>query len=138
VISVVPLDFLGQGALIEPKHPKLHDAAMSYCLRELAKGKDVDFSKLNKVWVGLKDEEVFGVCGYVMRADIPLIRATDTEVLRAMVKRMNSFFSDSGIRGQDVFIYIGDEKPEQRCPAWKDVLKEFGAKSAQRFSAEVK
>lgn len=137
-ISVVPLDFLGQGALLEPKHPKLHDAAVSYCLRELAKGKDVDFSKFNKVWVGLKDDEVFGVSGYVMRADIPLIRATDVDVLRALAQRMNGFFSDSGIRGQEIFMYIGDERPEQRCPAWKEMLKEFGAKSARRFEFEVK
>ncbi len=137
MIQVLPLDFLGQGALLEPKHPKLHDAAVEYCLRELVKGKDVDFSKLSKVWVGIKNEEIMGVCGYVMRADVPLIRATDAEVLRAMVKRMNSFFSDSGIRGQEVFVYIGNEKPEQRCTAWKDVLKEVGAKSAHRFSVEV-
>ena len=137
-ISVIPLDFLGQGALLEPKHPKLHDAAVNYCLKELAKGKDVDFSKLNKVWVGLKDDEVMGVCGYVMRADVPLIRATDADVLRAMAQRMNNFFSDSGIRGQEIFMFIGDEKPEQRCADWKAVLKEFGGKSAQRFQFEVK
>jgi hypothetical protein len=138
MISVIPLDFLGQGALIEPKHPKLHDAAVSYCLRELAKGKDVDFSKFAKVWVGLKDEEVFGVAGYVLRPDVPLFRATDTDVLRALAQRMNNFFADSGVRGQEAFLYIGDEKPEQRCPAWKTVLKEFGATSAQRFAIEVK
>jgi hypothetical protein len=138
MIQVLPLDFLGQGALLEPKHPKLHDAAVSFCLRELAKGKDVDFSKLNKVWVGLKGEEVMGVCGYVMRADVPLIRATDANVLRALAQRMNNFFSDSGIRGQEVFMHIGDEKPEARCPEWKAVLKEFGGTSAKRFSFEVK
>jgi hypothetical protein len=137
-IEVVPLDFLGQGALIEPKHPKLHDAAVDYCLRELAGGKDVDFSKFAKVWVGLKDEEVFGVCGYVLRPDVPLFRATDATVLRALAMRMNNFFADSGVRGQEAFIYIGDEKPSQRCPEWKTVLKEFSATSAKRFSIEVK
>ena len=137
-IQVIPIDFLGQGALIEPKHPKLHDAAVSYCLKELAKGKEVDFSRLNKVWVGVKDEKVMGVCGYVMKPDVPLFRATDVDVLRAMAQRMNSFFADNGARGQEALIYIGDEKPEQRCPAWKTVLKEFSATSAQRWAIEVK
>lgn len=138
MISIIPLDFLGQGALLEPKDRKLHDAAYAYALKELSKGKELDFSKFAKVWVGLKDSEVFGLSGYVLKPDIPLIRATDADVLSALVGRMNSFFSDNGARGQEVFIYIGDEKPEQRCPEWRQVLKDWGAKSAQRFSAEVR
>lgn len=138
MISIMPLDFLGQGALLEPVDVKLHDAAYAFALKELSKGKEVDFSKFAKVWVGLKDEKVLGIAGYVLKPDIPLLRATDAEVLRALCYRMNDFFSDSGARGKEAFIYIGDEKPEQRCPEWKSVLKEFGAKSAQRFSVEVR
>jgi hypothetical protein len=138
MITVRPLDFLGNGALLEPADHKLHDAAIEYCLRELSNGKEVDFSKFAKVWIGLKDEKVMGVSGYVLKPDVPLIRATDCEVLRALCYRMNDFFSDNGAYGKEAFIYIGSEKPEQRCPAWKAVLKEFGAKSAQRFSVEVR
>lgn len=138
MIRVIPLDFLGQGALLEPKDAKLHDAAVAYALKELANGATLDFSKFSKVWVGLKDNNVLGLSGYVLRPDIPLLRATDADVLRALTHRMNDFFSDNGCRGQEAFVYIGDEKPEQRCPEWKAVLKEFGAKSAQRWSVEVR
>lgn len=138
LIKTIPLDFIGQGALLEPKDRKLHDAAVAYALKELAKGAELDFSKFSKVWIGMKGEEVMGLSGYVLRPDIPLIRATDADVLRALTHRMNDFFSDNGCRGQEAFVYIGDEKPEQRCPEWKQVLKEFGAKSAQRWSVEVK
>ncbi len=138
MISILPLDFLGQGAFLEPADRKLHDLAVEYVSRELAKGKDLNFANFAKVWVGLKDGKVFGVSGYLLKPDVPLLRATDCEVLRGLCKRMNDFFADNGARGKEAFIYIGDEKPEQRCPEWKQVLKEFGAKSAQRFSVEVR
>jgi hypothetical protein len=138
LISIVPLDFLGQGALLEPKHSKLHDAALEYCWRELAKGKEVDFSKFAKVWVGLKDEKVLGIAGYVLRPDVPLFRATDCEVLRALGHRLNDWFADNGARGQEAFLYIGNEQPSQRCPNWRQMLVEFGAKSARRVAIEVK
>jgi hypothetical protein len=135
-VAIVPIDFLGQGALLEPADRKLHDAAVEYCLREI---KDpVDFSKLSKVWVGLKDEQVFGVAGYVLRPDVPLFRATDASVLRALGARLNNYFADNGCRRQQAFLYIGNEKPEQRCPEWRQVLKEFGAQSALRVSIEIR
>lgn len=137
-ISVIPLDFLGQGALLEPANQKLHDAAVEYASRELLGGKDLNLSKLAKVWVGLKDGEVFGISGYVLKPDIPLLRATDADVLRALAHRMNDFFADNGALGKEVFLYIGNEKPEQRCPRWRAVLHEFSAKRAQRFAIEVK
>lgn len=138
MISVIPLDFLGQGALLEPADRKLHDMAVDYCNRELAKGRELDFSKFSKVWVGLKDAEVFGVSGYVLKPDVPLLRATNPDVLRALCHRMNDFFSDNGARGKEAFVYIGDEQPSQRCPEWRRVLREFGAKSARRVAIEVK
>lgn len=138
MIRVLPLDFMGQGALLEPIDRKLHDAAVEYCRTNLANGENVNLSKFSKVWIGLKDESVLGVAGYVLRPDVPLLRATDADVLRALGRRLNDFFSDQGCRGQDAFLYIGNEKPEQRCPEWRQVLKEFGARSGQRFLVEVK
>ncbi len=129
---------MGQGALLEPVDRKLHDKAVDYALRELAGGKDLNLSRFSKVWIGLKDEEVFGLAGYVLKPDIPLLRATDATVLRAIGARLNDFFADQGARGQEVFLYIGNEKPEQRCPEWRQALKEFGAKSARRVSLEVR
>lgn len=136
-IRILPLDFLGQGALIEPADRKLHDLAVEYCGREL-KGGVVNFSKFSKIWVGLRNEEVCGVSGYVLRPDIPLLRATDSLVLRALAHRMNDYFADNGVRGKEAFLYIGRESAEQRCPEWREVLREFGATSARRFAIEVK
>lgn len=136
--KVVPLDFLGQGALLEPADSKLHDAAVDYANRELAGGKDLNLSKFSKVWVGFRDEQVMGLAGYVLRPDIPLLRATDADVLRALGRRMNDFFADNGARGQQVTMYIGNERPEQRCPEWRTVLKEFGCQSGRRVLIEVR
>lgn len=137
MIKVIPMDFLGQGALLEPADRKLHDRAVEYCKQEL-KGGVVDFSKFNKIWVGLKDDSVMGICGYVLKPDMPLFRATDVDVLRALAHRMNDFCADNGALGKEVFIYIGNESPEARCPAWRDVLREMGAVSARRVAVEVK
>lgn len=136
LIEIQPIDFLGQGALLEPVDKVLHDKAVEYAARELQD--PVNFIKLAKVWVGLKDGQVKGVCGYVLRPDIPLFRATDFEVLRAMGQRMNAFFSDNGWRGYPAFLYMGNEPEEQRCPQWRQALKEFRAQSAHRFMIEVK
>lgn len=136
MIEIRPLDFMGNGALLEPVDRELHDAAVNYCSRELRE--EVNLSKLSKVWIGLRDGEVFGVSGYVLRPDVPLFRATDAEVLRALGRRMSSFFADQGAYGQQVFLYIGNEKPEQRCPEWRAALKEFGAQSGRRVIFEVR
>ena len=135
---MIALDFLGQGALLEPADRKLHDAAMEFAWRELADGETLNFTKFAKVWVGLKDKQVFGLAGYVLRPDVPLLRATDVDVLRALCQRMNSFFADNGARGQQALIYIGNEKEEQRCPQWREMLREFKAEKARRFMIEVK
>lgn len=139
MIRVLPIDFLGQGALLEPKDPKLHDLAVQFCAKELQNGDQINFSKLDKVWVGLKDGEAFGISGYVHRLDIPIFRATDAGVLRLMAQRMNDFFTDNGCRGQEVFLHISKrERPEQRCPEWAEVLKEWDAESSDRLSIKVR
>jgi hypothetical protein len=137
-IEIAPLDFLGQGALLEPVDKPLHDAAYAYCLRELKDGASLNFAQFSKVWVGLKDGIVQGVTGYVLKPDVPLFRATDVDVLRAMGQRLNSYFADNGARGREVLMYIGNERAEQRCPGWRAALKEFGAKSGRRVVFEVK
>lgn len=137
-IRILPLDFMGQGALLEPRDVKLHDATVDFCNRELAEGKNLNLAQFSKVWVGLQDDEVKGVIGYVLRPDIPLLRATDPEVLRALGWRINGFFSDQGARGQEVFLYIGNERPEQRCMDWRSALKEFHPKSGRRVLIEVR
>jgi hypothetical protein len=57
MIDVIPLDFLGQGALLEPVDRRLHDLAVDYCKRELRGGDKLNLTQFAKVWVGLKDGE---------------------------------------------------------------------------------
>ena len=138
MIEVIPIDFLGQGAMLEPKDVKLHDAAVEFALRNLRDGDKLNFATFAKVWVGLKDGEVKGLAGYVLRPDVPLFRATDCEVLRALGHRLNEFFADNGCRKQEAFVLVGNEPEAERCPAWRQVLKEFGARSARRVAIEVR
>ena len=138
MIDVIPLDFLGQGALLEPADRRLHDLAVDYCARELRGGDKLNLTQFAKVWVGLKDGEVKGITGYILKPDVPLFRSTDLDVLRALGQRLNSYFADNGARGREVLMYIGNERAEQRCPQWRAMLKEFNAQSGRRVIFEVK
>jgi len=137
-VVVLPIDFVGQGALLEPADRELHDLAVDYARRELKDGDRLNLTQFAKAWVGLKDGVPFGLMGYVLKADVPLFRATDVDVLRAMGGRLNSFFADNGARGREILLYIGNEPEAQRCPGWRDAIREFGGKSGRRILFEVK
>ena len=144
MISVLPLDFLGQGALLEPADRKLHDMAVDYCAREIVGGSELNLAKFNKVWVAVEMEgekylEIHGLTGWVNRVDIPVLRATKEEALHLLAERINSFCADNGCRGQQIFIHVAKrEKPEQRCPAWKETLAAWEAESADRVLVKVR
>ncbi len=140
MIDVLPIDFLGQGALLEPADPKLHDLAVNYCRRELQNGHEINLAKFSKCWVALKDGIAVGVMGYVLRPDIPVIRATDEQALSMMAERLQHFFADQGYRGGEVFVHISKaERPEQKCAGWRKVLiTEQKAESADRFKIKVR
>lgn len=148
-IAVLPIDFIGQGALLEPVDQKLHDMAVDYCARELQNGHELNLAKFAKCWVlvgieGDKYVEIFGITGYVMRIDLPVFRVTGstdhrTDVLtHLMAERLHSFFQDMGCRGQELFLHISSkERPEQRCEKWQESLALEGATSADRFSVRI-
>lgn len=138
MIEIFPIDFMGQGALLEPVDKKLHDKAVDFCQREIVG--DINFAKLAKVWVALDGEKVVGVMGYVLRPDIPVIRAVDENALSMMAERLQHYFADQGWRGGEVFVHISkSERPEQRCAGWKNVLiTEQKAESADRFRIKVR
>lgn len=135
-MRVLPMDFMGQGALLQPVNQPLHDAAVKFCAEQLSE--EVNLSRFTKVWVAEHEGKILGISGYVMKPDIPVCRAIDAQALRLLGKRMNDFFADSGALGSQVFMHIGREKPEQRCPEWRQVLKEFGAQSANRVAFIVR
>ena len=145
-IEVIPIDFMGQPPLYEPKERELFDMAIEYCNRELAE--QFDFVNLNKVWVSVicddegKPQEVIGITGTVLKADIPIFRVSGPNAKRAtkmLEQRLHSYFADQGMRGHEVFLHISSkETPEQKCPAWEESLLAAKAVPADRFSVIVR
>jgi len=124
--------------MLTPADPELHDKAVDFCARELAE--EINLSELSKCWVALKDGEVVGVMGYVLKPDVPVIRAIDVNALSLMGERLQSFFADMGCRGKEVLIHLArNEKPEQRCQGWRQVLvTEQHAVPADRYIVKVR
>lgn len=138
MIEIIPIDFLGQGAMLEPADRALHDEAMDFARRELKDWEKLALAQFNRCWLGRKDGEAKGLMGYGLKPDVPLFRATDFEVLQAMGQRLNGYFADNGARGREVLLYIGNEPKEARCPEWRQAIKDFGGQSARRIVFEVK
>lgn len=141
-IEIIPLDFVGQGAFLEPADPKLHDMAVDYCRRELQGGDQVNLAKFQKVWLAVEMEdaeykEILGITGYVWRIDLPIFRVSGANAVRAtkmLADRLHAFFQDQGARGHDLFIHISSkETPEQRCTRWEESLGAEGARPADRL-----
>ncbi len=149
MIRVLPIDFVGQGALLEPADVKLHDMAVEYCSLELEKGDELNLAKFSKCWVAVQVEaneykKILGITGYVMRIDLPVFRVTgDTQnrvdvTTHLMAERLHSYFQDMGCRGQELFLHISSkERPEQRCEKWQESLAIEGATPADRFSVRI-
>jgi hypothetical protein len=140
-IEVLPLDFHGQGALLEPVDQELHNRAVVYCRKELAGGNDINLARFQKVWVAIAGKEVSGISGFVWRIDVPIFRVSGENAVRStkmLIDRMRAYFQDQGARGSEVFLHIsGKETTEQRCQFWAESLKSVGAVSADRFAIKV-
>lgn len=135
---------MGEGALLQPKDQALHDLAVDYCKRELAE--EINVARLQKCWVavemdGEKYKAIHGICGYVLKIDIPVFRVSGGHAVAAtklLVDRMRAFFQDNGARGSEAFIHISSkETPEQRCHRWDESLRAVGAVPADRFSVKI-
>jgi hypothetical protein len=142
--EIVPIDFMGQGALLQPVDQELHDLALDYSRRELQDGASINLAKYAKTWVAVQTvdgfREVKGIMATVLRPDIPIIRATDEAALSMMAERLQSYFADNGWRGGEVFVHISKaQTPEQYCKGWRQVLiTEQKAESADRFTIKVR
>lgn len=141
MIEVIPIDFMGQGALLEPVDQKLHDMAVDYCARELQGGSELNLAKLAKVWVVKEDDEIVGISGFVWRLDVPVFRATGKHADRAtmaLIDRLRGHFQDLGARGMEAFVHLSSkETPEQRCDKWQESLDRVGAVPADRFAVKI-
>ena len=150
-VKVFPIDFIGQGALLQPKDEQLHAMALDFCKRELVGG-EVNLSKFNRVWVaaevdeGGKPIEILGITGWVYRVDIPVFRALNSAATAKLHQRLHTYFADQGCLGTmdgsvettEVFIHLSSkETPEQRCANWSEELAAAGAVPADRFIVKV-
>lgn len=142
MIKIFPLDFLGQGALIQPKDQNLHDMAVNYCSRELTE--DVNLSQFAKVFIAAetKDEtpvSVHGITGFVWRPDISLFRATCDAATVKLHRRWHSHFADNGLLGNNVLLHLSSkDTPEQRCANWNQELIAAHAVAADRYLVKVR
>ncbi len=136
-MRIVPLDFLSDGGFFQPKDRELHDKAEAFAKRQIVG--EVNFVKFNKVWVAMENGEVVGLAAYVTRADVPLFRTVTDRATTLIAHRLNDFFCDQGMRGQEVLLHLSSkETPEQRCANWQKELEAAGAVPADRFSVVVK
>jgi hypothetical protein len=141
MIEIIPIDFLGQGALLEPADREIHDKAVEYCRRELQNGDELNLAKFTKCWVLLEDGEASGIFGWVWRIDIPVFRVTGKRVdykTQKCIDRLREYFTDQGSRGAEVFIHLSSkERPEQKCEKWKESLAYAKAVPSDRYSAKI-
>lgn len=136
-MRILALDFVGEPGCLRPKDAELHDKAVDFCQREIVG--EVNLVRYNKVWVALEDNKVVGIAGYVIRADVPMFRTMTDKATTRMAHRLNDFFADQGMRGEEVLLHLSSkETPEQRCAAWQSSLQLAGAVPADRFSIKVK
>jgi hypothetical protein len=142
MIKIFPLDFLGQGALLQPKDGRLHDLAIDFCAKQLTE--EVNLSQFGKVFIAAETDNgtpvaVEGITGYAMRPDISLFRAISARATAKLHHRWHTFFADNGILGSDVFIHLSNkETPEQRCANWNNELMAALAIPADRFLVKVR
>ena len=151
-VKVFPIDFLGQGAFLQPKDAQLHDMALEFCRKELQDGDKVNLSKLNKVWVAAETDEngvpleIIGISGWCYRIDIPVFRALNSAATAKLHQRLHTYFADNGCTGTmdgnveatEVFIHLSSkETPEQRCANWDQELVAAAAVPADRYLVKV-
>lgn len=140
----LPIDFKPSPDGPVPVDESLYWLAMEYCSRELA-----EMPKLHeyaKVWLTVcldKDDKPVSANGITVVqnvVDAPIFRSSDSKSAKLLSERIESFCADRGLRGSHVFIYLNsEEKPEQRCPAWKFwLLKAWRGRPADRFLVRVR
>lgn len=141
-LRAIPLEFISQGGYTIPKDPELHRLAVLFVDQNFVdKPNLTDYAK---VWLAVSVDEkeqplaVRGMLGFQMRPDI-FVRFLDPQSLSKLYHRANDFFSDNGLRGNEVLVYVNpDERPEQKCPDVAGSLAAVGAQPANRYAIRVK
>lgn len=145
LVKVLPLDFLGQGACLQPKDQALHDLVVEYCCQQLVGGDQLNLSLLSKVFVAVELDEldrpvkVHGLAGIQQKPDIPVFRATCAAATAKLHQRCHSYLADCGFLGQEVFIHLSSkERPDQRCEGFEQEVEAARLVPADRYLVVVR
>lgn len=146
-IELFPIDFQNAGTFLVPTDDALHAMAVEYAKAQLKE--KPDFMKLRKAWLVCKVDadnkpiEAVGMVGFSLRPDVHILRAHDgataTKVYRKVFDRLNGFFADQGLTGEEVLIHVDITAPmDELCPNWAQAIQSYGAKPANRFTIKVR
>jgi hypothetical protein len=130
--EVTPWELKWQGNILFPVDDRVHAAATKFCEENLAS--KLDPRQFSRLWIAQRGGRVLGVTGIRPAQDIACFRSIDKPASYAMAERLNAYFSDNGLLGHDVFLFLSDqEKPEQRCPNRDEVLAVWNGRPAERY-----
>jgi hypothetical protein len=133
----------GAGDLI-PADSELYSLAAGYAEQNLEE--QVDFRDYKNTWVACEVDEAgkpvraLGILCMQLRADFPICRFTDNAAVVKLVQRANDHLHDVyGARGGYALVHIRDnELPEQRCTDYREWMKLFDLKPAERWAIKVR
>lgn len=137
------LDFNREGGYAVPKDKKLHQLVVKWVEKNLDAPLNLETYELVRVVCVVDDQnnpvEVKALgCGG-MRFDLSVARYSDPEAGKMLFDRIESFLHDVGKRGQEVFVFLSEGgKPENLCPMREEMLKEYKAEPANRYSVIVR
>jgi hypothetical protein len=90
---------------MEWRPPELHDAATQFCKEHAG---HVDLALIQRAWLAIDPSgAITGVLGIQQRLDASLFHAIGEGTARALLKRLNGFCADTGLRGQRIFLDPG-------------------------------
>jgi hypothetical protein len=147
IIRVIPLefhrDFDRSGAVAMPRDPLLHNMLARFSEEHFVQQPNYA-GDYQKVWVAAEVDKneipqaVHGVLGYCMRPDI-FCRFLNPQAMSKLYHRANDWFSDNGLRGSEVLLYINpEENPKQKCANVEESLNAVGAVPSNRWLVEVR
>lgn len=145
-LGIIPIDFRPSESGAVPVDEVLFTMAVEYCRENLAAVPD--FTQYQKAYVVAamgENDEILGIhavtCGRAV-FDVSMVRATGPyakQCLALIGDRWNSYLSDRGYRGAEVFVWIDEEeKPEQQCPNRQGTVEAFKLKPSKRMSGRVR
>ena len=130
-----------QGGIAYPVDTHLHKLAVEFADKHL--NAPCNLADYNGVTVVAKVDddgkpvEILAMNARVPRWDYPIWRFIDEAAGEVLIERTRASLDDEGLRGGEIFVHVSEaEKPESRCPNWKEFLKAVNAEKLRWRSDE--